>query len=127
MKSFIWCSSVPLYRLPGDLHISTGYRHSESPTSCLVFTRLNLRSSCCSDMTVMCFHASPVPSAPLCSESFPSGVGSGCLSSGGGGTAGRTRTLPANRKPGDRHVSQSRGSRESQQAVSQTEPKALTT
>lgn len=44
-------------------------------------------------------HQFPVPWSPLCSESFPSGVGSGCLSSGGGVTGGRTRTLPANKKP----------------------------
>lgn len=41
-----------------------------------------------------------VPWAPLCSESSPSGVGSGYLSSGGGGTGGRTHTLPANSKAG---------------------------
>lgn len=46
------------------------------------------------------FHVSPVPWSPLCSGSFPSGAESGCQSSGGGGTADRTRTLPANRKPG---------------------------
>lgn len=44
--------------------------------------------------------AGDVPSAPLCSGSSPSGVGSGCPSSGGGGTAGRTRTPPADRKSG---------------------------
>lgn len=53
-----------------------------------------------------------VPSPPPCSESFPSGVGSGCPSSGGGGTAGRTRTLPANMQPGGTYVSQSGGSSE---------------
>lgn len=48
---------------------------------------------CCSD-------AFPSPLFPLCSESSPSAAGSGCRSSVGGGTAGRTHTLPANRKTG---------------------------
>lgn len=51
---------------------------------------------------VLCEHQSAVPSAPLCSGSSPSGVGSEYLSSGGGATGGRTRTLPANRKAGGR-------------------------
>lgn len=57
--------------------------------------------------------SSSVPSAPLYSGSFPSGVESGCRSSVWGGTGGRTRTLPANERSGDRLVSQPLCSKES--------------
>lgn len=64
----------------------------------------------CYIYVVLCCHQCAAPSAPLCSGSSPSGVESEYPSSGGGATGGRTRTLPANRKAGDGHVSQSRGS-----------------